>query len=609
MVLFTWIWFRKTYRKASRSRPIPRPVRPALESLEARQLPALVTWINPLGGDWDTGSNWSTGQVPNQNDQASIPQTGITVTHSLPIADRVGSLFSAAKLELSAGRLALDSPSILNALLLDGGTLAISGVLTVSSFKWTSGTLTGNGSVNVLSTLILAGPGNMVLDNVTLNNEGTGYWIGGNLIVKDGGAFNNLAGATFFDAASGYFGTTFANYGTFLVGPSQGASKVLEVFNEGTVDLQGNTLTTNQFVQISGTTHLSGGTLTATQGVKIKGGSLYGPGVINGIPISAGLVTVSSFGPSPGSGNSGQTGTGTPPVGTGSQTPVQATVSSQSVTVTAAGVGANANVLAGLPVTTPTSLQTGDAGTGISSGSGDSSKGKTAAAPQGSTAPLPAGLLGNGVIYSAPASGGGGGAAFSSQSPVFVFLDGNRGLVLNPVQEATAFLGRYFASVDDWGAREDDWQDSLFTLVEDWDLPTDRDQLVSLDLAEALLLGTKPRADLVPQKGSDHASVATLLPGDGTGEPSPTGLGQDVGQAQLKGLLTNPVAPAPRADELPTLPLDLSGPEEKGEVVASARGGLVLVGAGLLGWQGRKRRSARWRKKKRRSVTLRSLCS
>ena len=72
---------------------------PGLEPLESRILPATVNWINPGGGDWDTASNWSSGQVPGAGDDAVISIPGITVTHSDFATDSVHSLTSQANLQ------------------------------------------------------------------------------------------------------------------------------------------------------------------------------------------------------------------------------------------------------------------------------------------------------------------------------------------------------------------------------------------------------------------------------------------------------------------------------------------------------------------------------
>ncbi len=62
-------------------------------ALEPRMLLSAVNWINPAGGDWDTGSNWSTGSVPGASDDVTLDLSpGITVTHSQDDADSVNTL-------------------------------------------------------------------------------------------------------------------------------------------------------------------------------------------------------------------------------------------------------------------------------------------------------------------------------------------------------------------------------------------------------------------------------------------------------------------------------------------------------------------------------------
>ena len=51
-----------------------------MEILEARQLLAQVSWINPAGGSWAVGSNWSSGVVPGPSDDVAIDVSGATPT-------------------------------------------------------------------------------------------------------------------------------------------------------------------------------------------------------------------------------------------------------------------------------------------------------------------------------------------------------------------------------------------------------------------------------------------------------------------------------------------------------------------------------------------------
>ena len=69
-----------------RRAPAPRRTRLGLEALEAREVPATVTWINPAGGNWNVAANWDTGAVPGIDDDAVIDVPGlvpITFNHAV----------------------------------------------------------------------------------------------------------------------------------------------------------------------------------------------------------------------------------------------------------------------------------------------------------------------------------------------------------------------------------------------------------------------------------------------------------------------------------------------------------------------------------------------
>lgn len=53
-----------------------------LEPLEDRIALATVSWVSAAGGDWGTGTNWSSGLAPTSIDDVAINQPGVTVTHS-----------------------------------------------------------------------------------------------------------------------------------------------------------------------------------------------------------------------------------------------------------------------------------------------------------------------------------------------------------------------------------------------------------------------------------------------------------------------------------------------------------------------------------------------
>jgi hypothetical protein len=82
-------------------RPWRKRFRPQLEGLEGRLAPAIVTWINPAGGLWSVGSNWSGGAVPGPADDVTIDVGADTqVTHSVG-ADSVHTLTNRSTLQVT----------------------------------------------------------------------------------------------------------------------------------------------------------------------------------------------------------------------------------------------------------------------------------------------------------------------------------------------------------------------------------------------------------------------------------------------------------------------------------------------------------------------------
>ena len=55
-------WRRRSRKSTASAGGHARKLR--IEALETRSLLSAVTWINPNGGCWDVGSNWSNGQGP-----------------------------------------------------------------------------------------------------------------------------------------------------------------------------------------------------------------------------------------------------------------------------------------------------------------------------------------------------------------------------------------------------------------------------------------------------------------------------------------------------------------------------------------------------------------
>src|SRR4051812_19416813 len=63
-------------RAARRSRkPIKRAMRPELQQMEDRVVPASIKWIGVSGANWSSGGSWQGGVVPGSSDTAVFDAT------------------------------------------------------------------------------------------------------------------------------------------------------------------------------------------------------------------------------------------------------------------------------------------------------------------------------------------------------------------------------------------------------------------------------------------------------------------------------------------------------------------------------------------------------
>ena len=137
--------------------PVRHRHRPRFEILEDRQLLATVNWISPTSGDWNVGSNWSTGQVPGTGDDVVINVSGASPTVTIDSgAQSVNSVTAADPLVVSGGSLTLAAASEID------GPLSLSGVanLTVNSGLTLKGQTTMSGGtldIDTGGTLTLTG--------------------------------------------------------------------------------------------------------------------------------------------------------------------------------------------------------------------------------------------------------------------------------------------------------------------------------------------------------------------------------------------------------------------------------------------------------------------
>jgi hypothetical protein len=226
---------------------------------------SVVHWINPAGGNWNTGVNWSTGLAPSAADNVAIDASG-TYTVNLDVNPSFNSLIvgggatGTQTLDLGSGH----TTSFPNAstiassgvLTFSNGTLSGAGGLTVNGTMNWSGDSTINTSVNVASgaTFTMSGSGTRQIDGGSLNNSGTVNWGGGNNIsIFNSGSINNLAGGLFSITNDQLIYQNcctaplqFSNAGTVRKTVATGQSQIstdIPFNNTGTVDIQTGTFT------------------------------------------------------------------------------------------------------------------------------------------------------------------------------------------------------------------------------------------------------------------------------------------------------------------------------------------------------------------------------
>jgi hypothetical protein len=229
-----------------------------------------IFWINPAGGAWETPSNWSLGRVPNASDAVRIQVAGTpTITINSGVA--VTRLKAEETLRIIGGSLAVGLTSRVDGgLLIDGGSVGATGVLTVNGGRWWGGTINGSGGVLNTGAFQVQPPANVSLSlSGVLNNSGTVTQITNTSsfpLTMNAGTINNLAGGV-WDMQSGLInangnGGVFNNQGTLRKNAS-GSTPLLAVpFNNngGAIDIRAGTL------NIVSDSSYTGGTATVAAG-------------------------------------------------------------------------------------------------------------------------------------------------------------------------------------------------------------------------------------------------------------------------------------------------------------------------------------------------------
>ncbi|HEV3383195.1 MAG TPA: hypothetical protein VG097_00190, partial [Gemmata sp.] len=164
------------------------------EALEDRTVPTADTWINAGSGNWDVGSNWSTGAVPTSSQTAVISTTSaatITIQNGDNItvqSTTTGSndtlLFTGGQLEVTTGASTLSGP-----LTMTGGTLAAVG---------SGASLIANGTTSISQSSLYVESGAVLsLPNLT------SYTTNGTFEAENSGSVLNIPALTTVTVGSG----------------------------------------------------------------------------------------------------------------------------------------------------------------------------------------------------------------------------------------------------------------------------------------------------------------------------------------------------------------------------------------------------------------------
>ncbi|MFO0869119.1 MAG: LamG-like jellyroll fold domain-containing protein [Pirellulales bacterium] len=250
-----------------------------------------IFWINPVGGDWSDGNNWSTGVAPVGTDNAYISISGSAlITHNTNTVDTVNRLTNYESLTISAGMLSVTTAgTIYGTLSLIGGTLNANGpITTAGGFVFTSGTLGGVGGI-ANSGSFSFGSGSSKTINTAISNTSTLVINGSDdITLGPAGSIVNQNGALIdWQSDASLTGSgTLLNLGTFRRSSSSGTMNAAIPFtngNGGLVDAQSGTLDfTGGFTQLAGgTLYLHGGDVASPLALDIQGGLIKGTGTIN----------------------------------------------------------------------------------------------------------------------------------------------------------------------------------------------------------------------------------------------------------------------------------------------------------------------------------------
>ena len=302
--------------------PVPRPHRSrklAVELLEVRLAPAVLTWNGSIDGSWSKPKNWD---VPPDEAAARVPTNGDSLVfvggQNVTSIDDMAGVTKLQALTINNGftkavrieqALQIDGVLTLN----DGflststGTGKITLPLEASSMVWNGGTLglalqIGTNKVSGQTASFGGGAKAFGLSGA-LDNYGSVGWTAGDIASsigtqienEKGSVFNIQGGVNLTGGAN--VSAVISNFGLFeKTGGTAGSKLEAEFGNSATGQflLQAGTLTlTGRVDQYNGLTSLQGGNL-ACAGFNLEGGKFTGAGTLTADLVNSGVTTTST---------------------------------------------------------------------------------------------------------------------------------------------------------------------------------------------------------------------------------------------------------------------------------------------------------------------------
>ncbi|HET8771246.1 MAG TPA: hypothetical protein VFM71_09725 [Gemmatimonadaceae bacterium] len=239
--------------------------------------PSVNAWINPAGGNWSDGANWSRGIVPTSSDTVWVKLAGTyTVTVDVPITVSRFEMGAAGAQTLAipagGGLIVSDEALLTNTVSLEqsGGDIGGTGVLEVAgSYEWNGGNIMGVGTTRVLAggTMVISGATSSTFIERSIELLGTGTWsasqiinsgVGASLRVASGATLD-IQGNPIWQHSMGGVPTVFDVAGVVTHSALAGSTVVPRLLLEGTLNVNSGFLTVMDGSSTAGTLNIAAG--------------------------------------------------------------------------------------------------------------------------------------------------------------------------------------------------------------------------------------------------------------------------------------------------------------------------------------------------------------